>query len=516
MSKKINAKTAKLSRELFFKIANGTKNVSKNAINFMLFTIQFVAKDGRIYCSKDTIQRDLYLQNKTLNRIIFELKELNLLSEKEGFLYSHFHVLSNGDKGDSSYVRNIEALTSKEVLSLSKIKKRFFLYVASFASIGTVKAVSVEALYSNKYHSGVNYIESYQELTEVLFSLVKKGLLVVYINDKCYDEKSKNFESHFHSYCGYNNETRKKRMSKTREHKIGLKIHDRLLNKVIKNESSKHEFHYFADLNSIYYEVMRPETIPMFVDVQNKLFNLFGTVGVELYRHALISYFSTEQENVLYHDLFSSKTGTKAVNTMVDFYLVKNIQQIISNVLNNEQANSTVETYFKKDENLAELVNYFIEISSDDHKVILEEKLEQKGIELKSLVQSIPQQNGIENHWLLLNEHISDIYCQIDVSAEQLSSAYKKKVIRQWASEGILARKEILKQAVLQLKNKVLFIPKRSRMVIDTEVTQNTLNSKEKNGSRKSLNEHIKEQQKENIKASKELNIKPDELFFGF
>lgn len=128
---------------------------------------------------------------------------------------------------------------------------------------------------------------------------------------------------------------------------------------------------------------------------------------------------------MLYHDLFSSETGTKAVNTMVDFYLVKNIQQIILNVLNNEQANTTVETYFKNDVNLA--VNYFIEISSDDHKVILEEKLEQKGIELKSLVQSIPQQNVIENHWLLFNEHISDIYCQIDVSAEQLSPSYQKK-----------------------------------------------------------------------------------------
>lgn len=89
MSKKINAKTTKLSRELFFKIANGTENVSNNAINFMLFTIQFVAKDGRIYCSKDTIQRDLHLQNKTLNRIIYELKGLNLLSEKEGvFIFS--------------------------------------------------------------------------------------------------------------------------------------------------------------------------------------------------------------------------------------------------------------------------------------------------------------------------------------------------------------------------------------------------------------------------------------------
>lgn len=516
MSKKINAKTAKLDRELFFKIANGTLDVSNSAINFMLFTIQFVAKDGRIYCKKEDIRSQLYIQNKTFNRVINELIQLNLLSEKEGFLYSHFHVLSNGDKKDPGYVRNIKALTSNEVLSLNKTKKRFFLYAASFASMGTVKSVSVEALYSNKYYSGVNYIESYQELAENLFDLVNKGLLVVYINGKPYDNNAKDFKNHFHDYCGYDSVKRKKRMSKFREHKIGLKLHDRLLTTVAPNESSKAEFRYFADMYHIYHEVMRSETMPLFVDIQNKLFDLFGTVGVELYRHALTSYFSTEQENVLYHDLFSSETGTKAVNTMVDFYLIKNIQQIIINVLNNEQANTTVETYFKNDENLAKLVNYFIEISSDDHKVILEEQLEQKGIELKSLVKSVPQHNVLENHWLLLNEHISDIYCQFDVSAEQLSSAYQKKVIRQWASEGILARKEILKQAVLQLKNKVLFIPKRPRMVIDTGVTQNTLNPKDKNSSRKSIYEHIKEQREKNIKFAKELNIKPDEIYFGF
>ncbi|MEX3623633.1 hypothetical protein [Viridibacillus arvi] len=467
---KKGTKTAKLDRELFFKIANGTLDISNSAINFMLFSIQFVSKDGRIYCKREEIRSHLYIQNKTFNRVINELVHLNLLSEKEGFLYSHFHVLSNGDKNDPGYVRNIKALTSKEVLSLNKTRKRFFLYAASFTSMGTIKSVSVEALYSNKYYSGVNYIESYQELAETLFYLVSKGLLVVYINGKPFDDSTKDFKSQFHAYCGYDSDKRKKRMSKTREHKIGLKINDQLLNTINPNESSKAEFRYFADMYHIYHEVMRPETIPLFIDVQNKLFELFGVVGVELYRHALVSYFATEQENVLYHDLFSNEAGTKAVNSMVDFYLIKNIEQIISKVLTNEQTDSKVETYFRNDENLAKLVSYFIEISSDDHKVMLEGNLEQHGIDLKELVQSVPQQNVIENHWLLLDKHISDIYYQIGVSTEQVTPEYRKKVIRQWASDGILARKEMLKIAVHQLKEKVLFMPKRS--IRNTDVTR--------------------------------------------
>lgn len=165
-------------------------------------------------------------------------------------------------------------------------------------------------------------------------------------------------------------------MSKTKEHIIGLKIYDQLLASVIPNESSKAEFNYFAEKYHVYYQAIRAETIPLFIDVQNKLFDLFGTIGVALYRESLISYLAAEQENVLYHDLFTSETGTKAVNTIVDFYLIKNIEQIISNVLNKGQETlNLMEKYFDNEEDLAELVRYFIEISSDDYEVMLEKKL---------------------------------------------------------------------------------------------------------------------------------------------
>ncbi|MGX9134974.1 hypothetical protein ACWV26_11440 [Rummeliibacillus sp. JY-2-4R] len=464
------AKTAKLNRELFFKISNGTLEVTNNAINFMLFTIKWVAKDGRIYCDKETIRKQLFLQNKTFNRVINELTELKLLSKKDEFFYSHFHVLSNGGKKDPTYVRNINILTSSEFLSLNKTKKRLFLYATSFTSIGTIKSVSVEALYSNKYHSGVSYIESYQELAGILIEFVSKGYLVVFINGKRYDDKSDDFEAQLHTYCGYDCDTRKKRMSKTRKHKIGLKVHERFLNSISPNESSKAEFQYFADKYHIYYEVMRPKTIPLFINIQNQLFNLFETVGVELYRHALVSYFSEEQENVLYHDLMSDENDTKAVNTMMDFYLIKDIEQIITNVLKKEKVESSAEEYFKDNENLEELVRYFIEVSSDDHKIMLEEKLEEFGIDLESLVQSVPQQNFLENHWLLFSEHISAIYGHIEFKAKNISVEYKKNMIRNWASRGVLTRKEMLKQAIENLKDKVLFLRKRDKIVIDSNI----------------------------------------------
>jgi len=452
-------KTAKLDRELFFQISKGNVRISSNAINFMTYVIKYVAKDGRIYCNLDELNKSLFMQKKTLNRVINELISLNLLSEKEGFLYSHFHVLSNGDKEDKGYIRNIKALTSNEFLALDKKKKRFFLYVASFARMGAPKSVSVEALYSNKYHSGVNYIESYQELAEILFEFVQKGYFVVYINGKRYDNTTNDFQHKFHAYCGYNPTTGKKRMSLKRTHKIALAIHDRLLKDVINNESSKEEIKYYANEYNIYHEVMRQETIPFIISIQNDLFERFSSAGLELYRHALETYFSTEQENVLYHDLLAKEDETKAANTMMDFYLLKEVQQIIVKVLKEKTNLNDLESYFAKENHLSNLIQYFIEKSSDNHKILLDAELEKHGLTLDRAINNVTKESFIEESLSLLNRHVTDIYKQFNFDSEStsLTAIQQKEIIRNWAVDGILAVKDSLKQAVNELRKKVLF-----------------------------------------------------------
>lgn len=500
-------KTAKLDRELFFRIGNGSLPITGNAINFMLYTINFVAKDGRIYCEKFQIRKHFCMQHKTFNRVIAELKLLNLLSEKDGFLYSHFHVLSSGEKGEKGYLQNIQTLTSDDILSLNIKKKRFFIYAASFSRMGIPKSVSVEALYSNKYHSGVNYIESYQELTEILFEFVQKGYFVVYINGNRYDKDSPNFEQVFHSYCGYDHTSGKQRMSKLKKHTIGIQIHENLIKDVRPNQSSKEEFKYYAGQYHIYHELMRPETIPFFINIQNELFNSFGTVGVELYRHALISYFSAEEENVLYHDLMSNKNETKAVNTMMDFYLIKDVQDIIINVLAKVNTKEPIIHYFMDKRNLSELVRYFVQKSSDNQKILLDSALESHGIQLNELVEVSSNNEFADNYWLLLNNHISDIYQHIQL--ENMDNSNHKVVVREWAEKGILAKKEWIQQAAEQLKNTI--IPFANREFIEvvnayepSKQTDSKVSYAEKK--RKLRKQHI-EKAKEIVKNIEDINV---------
>lgn len=506
-----STKTAKLDRELFFKIGKGNLPITGNAINFMLYTIPYVAKDGRIYCSKQQIRNNLYLQHKTLNRVISELKLLGLISEKDGFLYSHFHVLSNGEKDSKGYMQNIKAFTSNDIMFANIKKKRLFLYVASFARIGVPKAVSVEALYSNKYHSGVNYIESYQELSEILFEFVQKGYFVVHINGQRYDNKSANFEQVFHSYCGYDQVSGKQRMSKIKKHKIAIQINNKIATKAetVPNQSSKEEFKYFAEQNNIYHELMRSKTIPFFINIQNELYDLFGTIGVELYRHALISYFSSEEENVLYHDLMSNKNETKAVNTLVDFYLMKDVQDIIVNVLAKENTDDAIIQYFSDRKHLSDLILYFVQKSSDNHKILLDEALDNHNIHLDELVQRLSSQHMTDYHLQLLNNHISDIYQHIHLK----SIENQKELIRQWAKEGILAKKEWIKQATEQLKMKVA--PFISRETIDISNVHSFIKSKaEWKESKDSYAEQRRNIRKQNIERARKKSI--DDITINF
>lgn len=334
--------------------------------------------------------------------------------------------------------------------------------------MGVPKPVSVEALYSNKYHSGVNYIESYKELSEILFEFVQKGLFVVYINNQRFDNTTSDFKQKFHEYCGYDPATGKKRMSLKRTHKIALKIHERLLKDVIPNESSREEIKHFAIKFNIYHELMRPETIPFFINIQNDLFDRFGSVGLELYRHALVSYFSTEQENVLYHDLLAKEDETKAANTMVDFYLLKEVQKIIVNVLTEKASLNVLESTFAQENHLSSLIQYFTEKSSDNHKILLDAELEQHGLSLDRAIEA----NNKEESLSLLNKLVSDIYNQFDFKLDHISLS-KKEQIRQWATEGILAVKDSLEQAVTKLKQKVMFVTNRPVYKIDSSKPSN-------------------------------------------
>lgn len=456
--------TAKLSQKILFPLTNGTTDISKNALNFMLYAINFVAKDGRIYTSFEQIKKDLHFQTKTLVRVLAELQELKLLSKQGDFYYSHFHVLAGKSKTDELYVRNLSVFTTPTVLNLKKNELRFLLYIASRGLINeSFKRSAVETLYSNTTHKGVNYIDSYHTLADILNKLVSLNLIEVMVKGEVFNKNNvQSFLSIFHTYCGYKENSRKKRMSKNKEntHVIGFRINTDLFSKenIRPNESARKEIEFFADENCFFHSHMRSNTIPTFIkSVQDEVFNRFGIAGYQLYREALISYFEKEGDNVIYHDLYADEKSSKAVNTMVDFFLLPAIKDLIVTCATTTYTEDSKIAYFKQADILANLVDYYIEVGSDNHIILLEEALEAANVSLNELVKVIPITNPNENSWLLLQLKANYIYKTIRYKENVLSASCQKQIVREWAKNGLLSQKQKLNAAVDMLKKKVVF-----------------------------------------------------------
>lgn len=476
-----SSKTAKLSQKIMFQLANGTIDISKNALHFMLYSINFVAKDGRIYLTFENIKSALNFQIKTLVRVIAELEGLGLLSQQDNFYYSHFHVLSNGKKTDETYVRNLNIFTSPAVLNLKKNELRLFLYIATRGIINNaVKRSAVETLYSNTTHKGVNYIDSYLSLATILNVLISNDLIEVHIGNQIFKQSNMaTFMDTFHAYCGYQENNRKKRMSKKVEntHVIGFRVNPNLCTKdnVRPNEANRREIEHYADENGFFHSHMRPQTIPTFIkSVLDVLFNRFGLIGAELYREALISYFEKEGDNVIYHDLYADENSSKAINTMVDFFLLPSIKELIVVAASDTSSEDPKVNYFKKEENLLALVDYYIEKGSDNHIVLLEESLELANITLNELVKTVPMFNPTENSWFLLQAQATRIYKIINYSGNVLTANFQKQVVREWAKDGLLSQRNKLNAVVEVLKKKVIFLPKEQYKDAISEMNQLT------------------------------------------
>lgn len=467
LSKNNQSVTAKLSQKIMFDLASGKVEISKSSLHFILYSINFVAKDGRIYASQEEIKNALNFQSKTLVRVIAELTKLNLLSfENDGYFYSHFHVLSSGKHSDETYVRNLNVFTSPTVLNLKKNELRLFLYVASRSLINNIfKRSAIETLYSNDTHSGVPYIDSYLSLSMILNTLISKDLIEIKFNDVIYaKENIDNFLPALHNFCGY--EDRKKRMSKNpkNKHVIGLRVNKKFIDAkdVRENIAARAEIEQFAELNGFFHSDLQSSTIPILIgNVQNVLFNTFGVVGYKIYREALFSYFEKEVDNVVYHDLYADNNGSKAINTMMDFFLIPKIIKLIVEAASPEPTDDPHVNYFKDKENLAKLVTYFHEFGSHNHYFLLDKALEAANLSLRELTAKNGILNGTENSCFSLLAEIKQLYKKIKHHDNTLSEAFKKGLIREWAEVGLFTQRKQLEQEIKDLNEKVKlsFVP---------------------------------------------------------
>ncbi|PLT31969.1 hypothetical protein [Bacillus sp. V5-8f] len=466
-------KTAKLDRDIMHKIGVNHVNLSSNAINFILFVANCIdGADGRIYVDRDKIRRELHMQKKTLIRVIQELKDKELLSEKNGFLVSHFHVTTNGETGQLRYMKNLKKFNSSEVFSMKKNAKRLLLKIAAMGTVGLPKRTSVENLYSNKLHDeqfGVFYHDSYQEFSANLFQLIEKDLIHVGIGKNTLTKDTEGYKEKFHEYCEFDAENGKVRTKSLSKHPISLKINHDLSKarkeksfEALKNVANEEEFKFFASQYQICWELLRPETIPYFIGMKKELIARLGLLGLEIYRKSLIKYFAEHQENVLYHDLIIDEDETKAANYMKDFYILEEIKKIIVETFVSSRSNKDS---LLSSEQRDELIRFFYDKGSVNHKIKLDEELTGLNSENISLYSEVLETNikdlpGHLKPFNVLFKDIQLIYQSIPLVGESDINTHKI-MVRKLAEQNLLTNKVKLQEAVNELKSKVSFISGR-------------------------------------------------------
>jgi hypothetical protein len=459
---KQDVKLAKLDRQVVFNFAKGKLPLTASAFDTLMSISRYVDMDGKINADFNEIRIELNQPEITLYRNIKLLLELGLVKKVNNAYFSCFHILTDGkDLQGLAYQRLMEEYLSPTVLNYSLNLKRFYYYFQSFSYPGFWKRVTVENLYQNTFHDqdyGVKYFESYKDMTVALFTLIKNSHIELKIGSQLLNANTPNYESIFHQYCGFDpdGQKRKERTSHKRKHKIDVRVFAKK-ELMITNRSSLNELEMMADTYDICHDYISDEMKGYIVGVKNELSLELGiNIGVEIYRKALNQYLKSNHESVLYHAISKGKTADyirdnifKELEIIIlDAAKVQNLNlpeyQISGLTLTNEQLN--------------QIINFYMCNASENHLVLLDESLELQNTPLFKFQSSdIDRESNIQNPWEVLNTQIKNVYRKYPVNSDTSTIVNWKKEIRAWAKKGVLTSQELANREIERLKEKVYF-----------------------------------------------------------
>jgi hypothetical protein len=494
---------ARLDKILIRDLARNNLDLSKTAINLIIHLTPFVDRDGSIHFNKEAVRKQMMLERRTFNSALNELRETSykgkkLLTYKDGYYVSNFHLSSNGK---TTYLKHLEVFNSPEFLNLTKNQTRLFLYIATLNIKNQSTKVAVENLYKNQLHDkdyGMSIYDSYKDMRDDLFFLIDNGFVSVRLPGESTDLNSddSSYKETFDIECGFK-ENKKFRTSKyhKEKHSIGLRVNPKLFQKdPISNVASESELRLLSDRFHIFHEDMKEETFNFIIGKKNNLIEQFGKAGLEIYRASLEKYFVEKHENIVYYDLLG-----KAADHFADFYLLEEMKRVILSAIKYVLGSGGSEfrksddlisnEYSFKDMNIPSLVEYFIANSSDEHKILIDQDLQQ-------IEEAHDLMNGFtaEKPWTYLWESIEATYeshtplikdmfmaecikTKVREPIKLFAQINPRELIVSLAEKSLLSQKKELDQETSKLKQIVRFFRKKqmphySEYAIDVEAIQ--------------------------------------------
>ncbi|MEK5071652.1 hypothetical protein [Sporosarcina sp. FSL K6-1508] len=476
---------AKPDRKLVYQFGKGELDISRSTMDFLMYLSPFVDLDGRIVIPLEQARYDLKMQSITYSRVIREARYHQLIIRKGNKYYSRFHIHTDGSDNCFNYIKLINAYTSPTVLNYSLRYKRLFYYFISVTRMGSWQRFHIENLYSNKVRKdgvGVDYFESFKEVSMALLQLVRDGLIEIKLPDLISMQSgfassehkdrvvllkadSPFLEEKFYSFFGFSKGEKKIRTSlnKSKNHVIQVKIASATVKDELKLAASEQEFIQFAESYSIAWNELNKETPSHLISYKNDLFKVAGEIGLTIYRKSIQAYLKEHSDSLLHYDEIG-----KLANYFMDFYLLKEIRNILTGaayhqkqmngLLKNDTELIVCHDYRIDFNTIGALLVFYQNRGSMNHKVLLDGSLMQHNIDYKQLTFN-------HSDWIILKNTVENEYetrraLFLEADSKQLPLYRSPSAWRQFmidcAEQGLFVKKQAFdnllknKQAELQ------------------------------------------------------------------
>ncbi len=446
---------AKPDRKLLQQFAMKQLNINPSTMKLLLAISPYVDIDGQVVISLDKIRRELNMQKKTFNHVLKEAKFNQLLVIKEGAYYSNFHIQATGQGGEMSYVKIYDVFTSPGFLSYSLNEQRLFTFTLTRSIKPTQwQTYNIVQLYTNRKNNktnGLHIFPTFRELGNALIKLIKNDHIEVKLvpnksnigDSIILNSNTKAIEKQFFDFFGKSpNEDKAKEYSRFTLKDIDNQlIRIRVTNSVTSNErkvvASEYELDVLARENYFLASDINSEQKGYMIGYKNELYQVAGETGIKIYRNSLKKFIQDHGFSIL---TFSD--NQKAANNFMNFYILKEIQNLLSgvalhqNILRDSQIKFPEllsNGYIVPVNVIGPLLTFFLKYGSSNHIIRLDRALFSHEINYSTF-------NLHKSEWQLLKVKTDTIFVKHEAAIGEKFDNYNdfRGFIYECASKGLL------------------------------------------------------------------------------
>lgn len=383
---------AKPRRDFVYNYGKGTLKINVSTMDLLMYISPFVDFDGRINIPIEDVPFEIAMNRGTFENALAQAKEQKLIIQQGDLYYSKVHIITDGSNGKFDYVKLLPVYTSPSVYNYTLRESRLFYYFYSVTRLGQWHNISIYNLYKNQRNTegnGPRYFREFREVANTLLKLMSNGHIEVKLRkanvDNSFSELILNSENghdynqkSFYDFFSYSDVTRKIRPSYEmfKNHVIQVRVPKHIHKEELKVQASKSELYNYINHEHIPFHEFNSTSINYVINYKNNLFKAAGTIGLEIYRKSIQAYISDHSHSLLYYDVKG-----KLANYFMDFYLLKEIQNILTaaalqnvdsaSILNEDDV-LTCHGYEVSVKTLSDLLHFFNTYASVNHKVLFD------------------------------------------------------------------------------------------------------------------------------------------------